>query len=294
MPSSQFSRDTELAVDGGSPDRYRAALSASWNAPFLPHGGLTTAVAARAMERRLGLPDQPLRSVHTVFVAPVPPGEVTVDVTILRRGRSMSQATATLRTGDGSVGLIATAVFGGNRPGFAFTDATMPEPVPPEQCTSFRDSPDSVEGIVPAPLWEQLEGHLVSGHAPWEEYEPSTSEQVYWYRFEEPPFQPDGTLDRLAFLVVSDTMLGAVSERMGTGLPVWLAPSADLTVRLFGDTHSEWILARNRAHHAGDGYVSLENELWDPRQGTLLAHATQLAVFRFPDKDVTGTVPAPD
>jgi acyl-CoA thioesterase len=51
-------------------------------------------------------------------------------------------------------------------------------------------------------------------------------------------------------------------------------------VHLFGDTSAEWILARNTAHHAGDGYASVEMELWDPG-GRLLAYATQMMFFTF-------------
>jgi acyl-CoA thioesterase len=112
-------------------------------------------------------------------------------------------------------------------------------------------------------------------------YEPTTSERVYWYRFDEPPFV-DGMLDPLAIVALCDTMPGAVAERLGTGKG-WLPPSVDLTVHLVGNTASEWILARNRAHHAGDGYASVAIELWDPN-GTLLAYATQVMFFTFVDE----------
>jgi len=49
---------------------------------------------------------------------------------------------------------------------------------------------------------------------------------------------------------------------------------------------SGWVLARSRAHRAADGYVSLENQLWDGKTRKLVAHATQLAFIRFLDKDV--------
>jgi acyl-CoA thioesterase len=70
---------------------------------------------------------------------------------------------------------------------------------------------------------------------------------------------------------------------MGGGLPDWYAPSADLTIHLLGDHRADWVLARNRAHHAGDGYASLEVELWDADTRTLVAFATQMMIFTFPD-----------
>ena len=121
---------------------------------------------------------------------------------------------------------------------------------------------------------------MALGHHPAERYRPTTSEQAYWYRFDEPPLLDDGCLDPLALLVLSDTMLGSISERMGPGMPLWFAPSADLTVRLFGGARSEWLLSHHRAVRAHDGYVTLSHELWDPPN--LVAHATQLALVTFP------------
>ncbi len=45
---------------------------------------------------------------------------------------------------------------------------------------------------------------------------------------------------------------------------------------------SPWLLGHNRAHHAGEGYASVEMELWDPALG-LVAYATQMMFFSFPD-----------
>ena len=70
----------------GQPGRYRAVLTDQWSAPVLPHGGIITALALRAMAAELGSPDERLRSVTTVFAAQVPPGPVHIDVTVLRRG----------------------------------------------------------------------------------------------------------------------------------------------------------------------------------------------------------------
>jgi hypothetical protein len=42
----------------------------------------------------------------------------------------------------------------------------------------------------------------------------------------------------------------------------------------------------NRARYAGDGYVSVENELWDPECG-LVAYATEAQVVQFSSPPVT-------
>ena len=64
------------------------------------------------------------------------------------------------------------------------------------------------------------------------------------------------------------------------GHPPWDGPSADLTVHLTGTARSEYLLMRNFARRAGDGYASLEIELWDPTEG-LVASGTQTMIFTF-------------
>ncbi|MCX4094421.1 thioesterase family protein [Nocardia sp. alder85J] len=277
MPSS-FSTETALVADPAVAGRFATVLSGDWNAPVYTHGGITTALAVRAMQQQF---EQPLRSVHTLFVSPVPPGPVTVDVTVLRRGRSVSQAVATLRTEAGT-GLVATAAFGDDRPGFEFTDLVAPEVAPPEHCRSFEEI-SAAKGFELAPLWQQLDGRTTRGRADREPQVPPSSEQVFWYRFRQSPRDADGVLDPAALLVIADLMAGAIGEYLGDEVARWLAPSVEMTVRLLEPVRGEWILSRIRAHRSGHGYVSLENQLWDPETGTLVAHGTQLAFYSFPD-----------
>lgn len=264
------------------PGRYRTVIGGEWNCPLVPHGGLVTAVAAQAMGLELGNPSQRLRSITAVFAGQVQPGEVEVDVTVLRQGRSMSQLTATIRNVDAPAGHTSIAVFGQERPGFEFTELVAPDAPPPELCPSFRERGPGSDERPHFNFWDHVEGRAVEGHAPWEEYVPTTAQCASWYHFDEPPFLDDGVLDPLAVLTLCDTMPGAVGERMGTQGRPWLPPSADLTVHLLADARSEWLVARNRARHAGEGYASVELELWDPAGG-LVAYGTQLMVFMFPD-----------
>lgn len=284
-----FERETAVVRDESRPDAlaFRGDLSEEWTALDVPQGGIVMGVSARAMATALEAPDLALRSITSVFAAPVRTGPVEIDVQVLRRGRSVAQATATARNLDAAAGTTSVAVFGAPRDGFEFVDLVMPEAPPPEASNSFRDdTPPEIEeefGPLRAYWSHHVDGRAAVGHAPWEEWEPTTSERVFWYRFDEPPRLEDGRLDPLALLTLCDTMPGSVGERMGGGLPEWWAPSADLTVHVLGPHRAEWVLARNRAHHAGDGYASLQVELWDPDAGTLVAFATQMMIFTFPD-----------
>jgi acyl-CoA thioesterase len=277
-----FEQVTSVERVESRPGSYRGLISDEWNAPVLPQGGITTSIALRAMAAELDDPSLALRSTTTAFVTTVAPGPVDVDVTVLRRGRSMSQVLATVKGEGADAGHTTVGIFGVERPGFTFTNLAPPVAPPPGECTSVRES-EAPPDRPPLPsFWaEHVEFRPVNGHPPWEAFEPDGSALLHWYRFDESPFV-DGHLDDLALVTLCDTMPGAVGHRMGGGMGVWYAPSCDLTVHLLGCARSDWLLGRNRARHAGDGYASLEMELWD-EHGTLVAYATQMMLFSFPE-----------
>ena len=79
----------------------------------------------------------------------------------------------------------------------------------------------------------------------------------------------------------------AAAEKVGPHDRDWFGPSVDLTVHLFGQCRSSWVLAHNQARHAADGYASADMSLWDcgPQgrdQPRLVAYATQVFYFLFP------------
>ncbi|MDQ1477070.1 MAG: hypothetical protein QOE62_2299 [Actinomycetota bacterium] len=286
MGTSLFSRGT--AVEAAGAGRYVADLGDHWNCPIVPQGGIVAATAARAMEAALGEPAQQLRSLNGVFAGRVAHGPIEIAVDVLRRGRSMSQLRVALRNPGAEAGFDALGVFGSEREGFSFTDARVPEGIAPAlECPSYRDpAPDDFEhNHEPFPFWFHVEGRPCMGHPPWEDYEPESSLRAQWYRFDDPPRADDGTWDPYALVALCDTMPGAVSERLGPAGQerIWLPPSADFTVHVLDRARSDWVLAVNRARHAGDGYASADMELWDLDDGSprLVAYATQTMVFSF-------------
>ena len=277
------------AVTPVADGRYEAAVDEAWGLRPLPQGGIVTAIALRAMADALADPGQRLRTLHTTFVAQVGAGPVTIDVEVLRRGRSMTHVRGEVANAGSSRGHITTAVFGWARPGFAFTDLAPPDVAGPLECPSYRDPPPpGVPAFEPMPFWtERVEGRAALGHAPWATYTPDRAERAMWYRFDEPPFLDDGSIDPLALVVLADTMPGAVGEKVGPQDRMWFSPSVDLTVHLLDDCRSPWVLAHNRARPAGDGYASADMALWDcGTDGTdparLVAYATQVFLFTFP------------
>lgn len=277
--------DLDICTEPSAPGRSTAVISDPWMLAIVPQGGVVAALAVRAMEVLLDEPSQTLRTVTAVFAGKVATGPVEIDATVLRRGRSMSQLTATVRNPGEVAGLTAIAAFGAPRRGFSFTDLEMPAVDGPEGRRSFRDPlPDGIDFEFtrpPMPFWEEIiESRPVIGRPPWEPHEDSPAESASWCRIDDPPLLADGRLDPLAAVVLCDTMPGAVGQKLGPDAGPWFGPSVDLTVHLLEPTEPGWLLAHNRARHAGDGYASVDQALWT-QDGRLVAYATQLMFFAF-------------
>jgi acyl-CoA thioesterase len=275
--------DLELETVGEG--RFTTTISDAWQLAIAPQGGVVAAIAVRAMERALGQPEQTLRTLTALFAGVVRGGSVEVDVRVLRRGRSMSQLTATVRNPDADAGLTAIAAFGAPRRGYEFTELAMPDVAPPDELRGFRDPlPEGIDFAFdgdPFPFWERvIECRPAIGRPPWEPFEDGPAEVANWYRLDHPPLAADGHLDVAGAIVMADTMPGPVGQKLGPG-ERWFAPSVDFTFHVLGRAHPGWVLAHQRARHAGDGYASVESALWDPEGPTLVAYATQLMLFTF-------------
>jgi acyl-CoA thioesterase len=267
----------------GEPGRYRAAAAQEWNAPVYPSGGVTSAIALRAMQAELDHAHQSLRGFATMFVSTVEPGQLEITVERLRVGNRMSQLRADLRaSGSEGAGHVVTAAFGESREGFEYADTRAPEVDAPDAYPGLAESPPGVPAFK-APFFQQIEVRRVRAFASFEtDWEGGSSEAIRWIRYRTAPRLADGRIDRLALPALADTMPITIGQHHGPGYPFFHAPSVDLTMRFFADTDQEWILTRAASHWAGDGYASAEITMWD-RRGTVLAHATQLMLIRFPD-----------
>lgn len=267
---------------GGVTNSFVGSIDEAWRIVALPIGGFPVAMALEAMVRVLSDETQEVRTITTMFAAPVRSGPVEIDVTVLRRGRSVSQLMATLRNPGNEAGLTAIAAFGANRRGFSFNDLVMPTVRPPEQCQSWDQAKPAdfvIEGP-PPPFWTQVvESRLAVGRWDWEPPLGGLAEDVSWFRFHDEPITANGFLHRAATAVLADSMPGALASKVAEYN--WFSPSVDLTIHLTGQLTPGWVLAHGRVSWAGDGYASASVDLWDPRTKTLAARATQVMLFTF-------------
>ncbi len=267
---------------GNTATSFRGSIGDVWSIVSLPIGGFPVALAIEAMTRVVGDSAQKLRTVTAMFAGPVRSGPIEIDVTVLRRGRSVTQLTATVRNPGSPAGLTAIAAFGADRKGFTFTDVDMPDVPVVEVCKSWAEAkPDDFVLQFPAPRYwtEVCESKLAIGrwdHEPWVD---SRAEEAMWFRFHEQPITDNGLLHSAAIAVLADSMPGAVGSKVSE--QNWFAPSVDLTIHVFGDLTPGWTLSHSRCVWADNGYASATVDLWDPRTGILAARATQVMLFQF-------------
>lgn len=271
----------DVVVEQVGAGHYRAELDHSWDLVPLPQGGVVASLGLRAATQEIHDPTHLLRTCTTIFAGQVTAGAVEIDVQVLRHGRSATQVATTVRNQGAETGATIVAVFGSTRRGPTFTEGAPPQVRPPLECPSYDDpAPEGVEKFPSTPFWTQIEARPALGHAPWESYQPRSSDVATWLRFREPPRLDDGSLDPLGLLTLADRMPGCIGEKLGHDGPRWFAPSADLTVHLFEPLHTEWLLAHDRARWADDGWASAESLLWD-EHGLLVGYATQMMLFTY-------------
>ena len=134
--------------------------------------------ALRAMQEALGRPELALVTANAIFLAPVPPGPVTIDVEVLRDGRTASQVAADLRV-DGKLALRVHGVFGvAHDTELAFLDVQFPEvPLPHEIAPPAP--PDAYRGPFGAHQLPRPDRLAAGDVAPWDpDFRPAPPHQV--------------------------------------------------------------------------------------------------------------------
>jgi acyl-CoA thioesterase len=258
--------DTALTADPTLPDRYRADIPDAWKVVYI-FGGVSMYTALRAMEQTLGRPDLPLVTANAIFLAPVAPGPVTVDVSVLRDGRHASQVAANLRVGDSEqIALRAHGVFGAAHDlDLRFQDVVCPEVPRPGAVPPPPDRPNPFGRIN---FHEQTEWRPIT---PLDA--PGPGKFMSWVRLAR------GEPHLLALAVHGDVLGPAVGRRLGPQPDPFMVLSLEIGIRFITTPVTSWVLQEIEAWHVGDGYATGPARLWD-EDGRLCAIATQTAHLR--------------
>ncbi|MDH6139829.1 acyl-CoA thioesterase [Kitasatospora sp. GP30] len=272
VTSSEFDRAIALGPDGpDAPGRYRGELGAGWQIGGGINGGLLLAVAANALRQELpGHPD-PV-SISGYYLSTSRPGPLSVQTEVIRRGRGLSNATASLSQldEDGHPAERLRVVAGytdlAALDGEVRTSAVPPQLPPPEQCVGREHMPMPITPDLA--LLERFELRLDPATVGWAVGQPSMNGRLQgWFRL------ADGREpDPLSLLLVADALPPVTYD---LGFPGW-APTVELTVHLRAVPAKGWLRVSHGTRNLAGGYFEEDCEIWD-EAGRLVAQSRQLA-----------------
>ncbi len=265
MTATRFDDDMRTEPLGGG--RHRVEIRDHWNVVTGPNGGYVAALLASAMTAEVDEPRRQLRSITAHFCERPRFGPALIEVTVLRRGRSLSNVSAHLRQ-DERIVATALAAFSvpwespvswgaQGLPGHAHAEPVGGvERIRPPHLANY-----DVDLRLPAPMFSGHPEARVGG----------------WIRTADP--RP---VDPVALVAFSDALPPAPFTRMTEPMAV---PTVDLTVHVRaslphpGLAPEAHVYADFVTHHAADGFHSEDGTIWAP-DGTVLAESRQLAITR--------------
>jgi acyl-coenzyme A thioesterase PaaI-like protein len=247
--------------------RYAATVHDGWDIGGHANGGYLMAIAGRAMADAVGRPPLTLTA-H--YLRPAPAGESEIDVSLVRSGRRLATATATLSIG-GNATLQLLGSFGEQTPGGPAMQMTDPVDLPSwEECAL---APSPTEGPKPA-LMDKIHVRMRPGDEGFRRGEPSGRAEVSgWFALADAEH-----VDAIGLLLVADAFPPPV---FNTGLPVAWAPTVELTVHIRGVPAPGPLRCSFRSRFIHDGLLDEEGEVWDSTD-TLVCQSRQLALMPRP------------
>ena len=272
-PTYSFDTDTVMhpPIEGSGPGRWTGEMSNRWDIGDKPNGGYMIALAVRAMAGVTGATAanhvDPF-SVTAHYLRPGETGPVAVDVDLVRTGRTLSTATATM-TQSGKEKLRVIGTFGrlDRASGPTAIGAAMPDLPSPEECLSRRGGGQA--HYVPSRFSDSVDVRLHPDTG-WVRGVPSgTAELTGWMRFAD-----ERPADVASMALFADAFPPTVFEVLPTAQ--WV-PTIELTVHFRGIPAPGWLRARFQSRYLMDGFFEEDGEIWDST-GRLVAQSRQLAM----------------
>jgi acyl-CoA thioesterase len=265
--------DTTLTPDASTAGRFHADIPEGWRVMYV-FGGVSMYTALRAMQEALDRPELPLVTANAIFLAPVPPGPVEIDVEVLRDGRNASQVAADVHVPGAGPALRVHGVFGrAHDTQLSFQDVPVPEVPPPDQV------PPPVLPNRPNPFG-QIPFHDQTAWLPVSPLDdPGRGRFLTWVKLLREPRLRDGSLDPLMLTVHGDVLGPAVGRALGPRDTSMMVLSLEIGIRFIATPVTAWVLQEIEAWHIGDGYATGPARLWDEEM-RLCAIATQTAHLR--------------
>jgi acyl-CoA thioesterase II len=262
---SAFDRGVRLER---SPDgRWRGEALRPWRVYQGPNGGYLAAIILNAQIHELGDPSRSPRAFNVHFVDRAVEGELVIEVTTERVGRSFASTTARMFQ-EGRLCATSNCSFSIRREGESYDEHGMPEVADPDDLPPTPVPPEMLPDFA-----RNFDYRFALGNLPYT----SSPNAVLggWMR----PADPY-PVDEILLACYSDAMPPAVFTRLSSPVD---APTVDLTVHFLGEPPRvhDWVLCRFESPVADNGVLIEDGSMWS-KDGRLLARSRQLALFKKP------------
>ncbi len=284
--STDFERDT--AVEALGDGRFRARISPTWWIVMGPNGGYVAAIVLRAAVAAVADPARRPISATFHYLRPPAEGEVELDVTVERSGRTVSNVSVRM-TQDGRLLVLALVALGVPREGALSFDETGSDlasglPLRPDGSPVPRWSeiaPNPIDPERDIPMRSHYDMRWGFGSLPFAGGPDATADSAGWLRLDRSP-----PVDEAVLVAMADAWMPPVFSRTTEQLAV---PTVDLTVHFRGrpadglsalaadSEEAAWCFVRFASPVARDGYLVEHGSVWDST-GRLVADVRQLAV----------------
>ncbi len=241
------------------------AVDDTWLQGRGAYGGLTIGALVRAIEQHVGDPRRRVRSVTAELPAPTVPGTAAVDVELLRSGRQLSVARATLRQGSTVTG-HAVVVLAASRDG---ADTIEWRELSPPALPPFESlAPAPLAGGPGTPAFAQHFDYRIASGIPFAQGAPETTG---WVRAKQP-----GSLRDAAYVAAMiDVWYPAFLIRNTHPRPLaTIAYTLELVAEITDLAPDAPLAYRGTVPVCGDGYFLETRELWTA-DGRLVARNHQ-------------------
>lgn len=254
-------------------------VAETWGQGRATFGGLVAALLYRRAAQVLGdsgedLALKPPRSLTFSLVAPLAPGEATVEVQVLRSGKSVIQAEARILQG-GQVAAAMLASFGASRASeILIAPETAPEYAAPETLPALP----FIQGVTPD-FTQHFEFRWAVGKIPFTTRS-STGDMGGWVRFR----RPGAVFGVEHLLGLVDAWPPAVLPMFSKPAPIstltWTIEFPGGAVPAMRDMQGgDAVRYLALTDFSGDGYAHIHSRTWRA-DGTLLAIGRQtVAIF---------------
>jgi hypothetical protein len=260
----------DAAPDDGQDDHgvvvFDAEVHHGWDIGGNANGGYLLAIAGRAMAEVTGRP--PL-TITAHYLAPAPAGACTVEVALVRSGRRMATAMASLHQAGREVLRVLGTFADQVSDGPSLLDGGPPDLPAYAECEVPPPPVTPAQGPMPQ-LMDRLAVRMRPGDSGFRTgHKTGRAEMMGWFAFAD-----ERPIDAIGLLLVADAFAPPI---FNTDLPVAWVPTLELTVHVRGVPAPGPLRCAFRSRFIAGDLVEEDGEVWDSA-GALVCQSRQLSL----------------